>query len=253
MHAHEPHQSRQLDLADVETIAFDADDTLWHNEDGFHRVEQQFNELVTPHADSTVDVMAALSDCERNNVKVFGYGVKSFTFSMIETANALTKHHVSGAQLAAITDEIVGFGRWLLTRETVVFDDASTVLSQLASKYRTVLITKGDSHHQLSKVRESGLAQFFDHVEVVAEKDTDTYFRLAEEHGYKIDRFLMVGNSVKSDVLPVLDVGGLAVHIPYKFTWGLELAEVQPEHPAVHRFYRAERLRDIPVLLNCLA
>jgi putative hydrolase of the HAD superfamily len=233
----------------IETIAFDADDTLWHNEDGFHHVAEQFAALVTPHADPTVNVLDALMERERVNVTIFGYGVKSSTFSMIETANDLTRHSVTGAQLAKITDEIVSLGRWLLTRETLVFDDAQPVLSELAGRYRMVLITKGDSHHQLAKVDESGLRPYFDHVEVVAEKDAATYSALANRHQYDLTEFLMVGNSIKSDVLPVLEAGGVAVHIPYAITWGLEQAEVPAEHPALNRFRQASRLRDVPALL----
>jgi putative hydrolase of the HAD superfamily len=240
-------------LHHIDTIAFDADDTLWHNEDGFHHVEQQFSALVSPHVEDSVDVLHHLAQRERTNVKVFGYGVKSFTFSMIETANALTRGVIDGRELASITDQLVDYGRWLLTRDTIVFDEAQHVLTQLSSNYRLVLITKGDQHHQLAKVDESGLGYHFDHIEVVSEKDVATYQGLADQHQFDLGAFMMVGNSVKSDILPVLDAGGTAVHIPYRFTWDLERAEVPDEHPARSRFIQATSLADVLALLPVLA
>ncbi len=233
-----------IQLHHIDTIAFDADDTLWHNEDGFHRVEQQFATMVGTYVAADIDVLGELAQRERSNVKVFGYGVKSFTFSMIETANALTRGSIDAKALASITDQIVELGRWLLTRETVVFDDAAKVLERLGN-YRLVLITKGDQHHQLSKVDESGLAQHFDHIEVVSEKDVATYQGLATRHQYELDRFLMIGNSVKSDILPVLDAGGTAVHIPYQYTWDLERAEVPELHPGRARLLELRTLTDL--------
>ncbi len=232
----------------IETIAFDADDTLWHNEDGFHHIEQEFSALVKPYV-SDVDPLDALAARERENVQVFGYGVKSFTFSMVEVASALTKDQLTATRMSEVVHEIVGFGRWLLTRETVVFDDAIPVLDALGGRYRLVLISKGDTHHQMTKVRESGLREHFDHVEIVTEKDPDTYRELGTRHGFDLDRFVMVGNSVKSDILPVLEIGGHAVHIPYTFTWALERAEITEDHPALSRFRQLDRLGQVPSLL----
>ncbi len=234
-------------ITGIETIAFDADDTLWHNEDGFHQVEQQFAALVSPYA-VDVDPLDALAAKERENVQVFGYGVKSFTFSMVEVASALTKDQLTATTMSEMVHEIVGFGRWLLTRETVVFEDAMPVLDALAGRYRLVLISKGDTHHQLSKVRESGLREHFDHVEIVSEKDPATYRELSSRHGFDLDRFVMVGNSVKSDILPVLEVGAHAVHIPYTFTWALEQADIADDHPARLRLRQLDRLGQVPTL-----
>ncbi len=244
--------SHLAEISGVETVAFDADDTLWHNEDGFHQVEQQFAALVTPYA-AGVDPLAALADKERENVTVFGYGVKSFTFSMVEVASALTKLHTDAKTMSEMVHEIVGYGRWLLTRETVVFEDAVPVLDALAGRYRLVLISKGDAHHQLSKVRESGLHDHFDHVEIVNEKDPATYRGLGTKHRFDLERFVMVGNSVKSDILPVLEIGGHAVHIPYTFTWALEHAEITEDHPARARFRQLDRLAQVPDLLAAAA
>jgi putative hydrolase of the HAD superfamily len=236
-------------LSHIDTIAFDADDTLWHSEDGFHRVGEQFVELLTPFVPAETNILKQLAQREKANVAVFGYGVKSSTFSMIETANTLTRGGIGADDLASVTDQIVELGRWLLTRDTVVFTDAAHVLAQLSETYRLVLITKGDQHHQLSKVDESGLAVHFDHIEVVSEKDIDTYQGLATRHNYDLVNFVMIGNSVKSDILPVLDAGGTAIHIPYQFTWDLEQAEIPDAHPGRNRFIEATSLRDVLTLL----
>jgi putative hydrolase of the HAD superfamily len=234
----------------IDTIAFDADDTLWHNEDGFHRVEHEFRDMVAAVVGPDVDVLGRLTDRERANVKVFGYGVKSFTFSMIETATELTEGHVSAPKLGEMMRDIIEHGRWLLTRPTEVFEDAARVIDHLSTDYRLVLITKGDPHHQLAKIDESGLRHHFHHVEVVSEKDPQTYSALAERHGFELSNLLMVGNSIKSDVLPVLAVGGQAAHIPYTFTWALEEAHLDEGHPAAHRVVRLEKLADVPALLG---
>ena len=241
---------RRPSIERIETVAFDADDTLWHNEDGFHQVEQQFVALVTPYLTVPVDPLEVLATKERDNVQVFGYGVKSFTFSMIEVATTLTKSMLSATAMSEMVHEIVHYGRWLLTRETVVFDDAMPVLDALAGRFRLVLISKGDSHHQLSKVRESGLQHHFTHVEIVAEKDPATYRSLSAVHGFDLQSMAMVGNSIKSDILPVLEVGGHAVHIPYQYTWALERAEISDDHPGRARFHRLDRLAQVPDLLS---
>jgi putative hydrolase of the HAD superfamily len=248
-------------LSNLDTIAFDADDTLWHNEDGFHRVEARFAELLGNHLDgqvngevngvgAPVDVLGELADVERRNVKVFGYGVKSFTFSMIETATRLTAGRIEAAPLAAMVNELIEHGRWLLTRPVEMFDGVTDLLSDLAPDFRLILVTKGDPHHQLAKVNESGVAKHFDHVEVVAEKDPDTYRELAARHRFDVETMLMVGNSLKSDVLPILDIGGHAVHIPYTYTWALEQAQLDETHPGFHRFTQIATLHELPALLR---
>jgi putative hydrolase of the HAD superfamily len=235
---------------ELSTIAFDADDTLWHNEDGFHQVEKHFAALLADRVDPGIDVMGELEQAERNNVKFFGYGVKSFTFSMIETATRLTEGRVSSAELASIIQSVIEQGRWLLSRPVQLLDDVSDVLTELAPDYRLLLVTKGDSHHQMAKVEESGLAKHFDHVEVVREKDPSTYLELANRHGVDVTTMLMVGNSVKSDILPVLEIGGHAIHIPYQFTWALERADIDDDHPGRARFARVNSVRDLRLLLS---
>ncbi len=231
----------------ITTIGIDADDTLWHNEDGFHKVEQTFVDVVSPHlaagvANSPTDVLNALADQERQNVKVFGYGVKSFMFSMVETAVALTDGRIPAQRLTILIDA----GRNLLTRPVELFEGIDKTLTHLAKEFQLVLITKGDQHHQSAKVTESGLAHHFRSIEVVQEKDVRTYERIMAKHETDPHRFLMIGNSVKSDVLPVLEAGGAAIHIPYSVTWALEHAEVEPHHIESGRFHKLESLHLVP-------
>lgn len=232
----------------ITTLGIDADDTLWHNEDGFHRVEQRFVEIVTPFLapDTTHDILGTLAERERSNVRVFGYGVKSFTFSMIEAAVSLSGGTINALQLTNLIDE----GRSLLTRPTEVFDGMHDTLALLADRFDLVLITKGDSHHQNAKVKESGVERWFSSIRVVEEKDPHTYERIVSEQGISPAAFAMVGNSVKSDVLPVLAMGGTAVHIPYALTWALEVATVDEHHLESGRFHALERLAELPALLN---
>jgi putative hydrolase of the HAD superfamily len=231
----------------ITTLGLDADDTLWHNEDGFHRVEQHFVEMVTPHLPngSTLDVLHTLAQRERDNVKVFGYGVKSFTFSMIETAISATNGTIPAETLTLIIEE----GRILLTRPTELLDGVQETLAKLAAMYRLVLVTKGDHHHQQSKLTESGLDRWFSATEIVHEKDTHTYQRIISEHTNHPEAFAMVGNSLKSDVIPVLDVGSSAIHIPYAFTWALEQASISASHQRSGRFFELTRLTELPALL----
>jgi putative hydrolase of the HAD superfamily len=240
----------------IEAIAFDADDTLWHNEDGFHSVEQQFVQLVSPHVPemSAESILATLADTERRNVSVFGYGVKSFTFSMIETANSLTAGRIDAPSLAHVTDRIIQCGRWLLTRPTVLLPGTLDTLNFVASlPYRLLMITKGDSHHQMAKLTESGLKSTFHHIEVVSEKDLRTYGTIAGTHGLDMSRLVMVGNSVKSDILPVLEAGGHAVHIPYAVTWALERAELEEHHRESGRLHELSSMHELPALLQQLS
>ncbi|MCU0259624.1 MAG: HAD family hydrolase [Ilumatobacteraceae bacterium] len=207
--------------ARFDVVAFDADDTLWRSEDSFHAAEQRFVELLGPHAPEGVDVAAALSAIERANLSISGYGVKAFTLSMIEAAIS-----ISGARVpASVIDELLTIGREMLTEHVHLLPHVPEVLAEVGRHHRLVLITKGDLVHQTRKITTSGLEHHFDHVEVVLEKDPDTYQRIVDHLDVAADRFCMVGNSVRSDVLPVLEIGGHAVHVPYHLTWAVEHVE----------------------------
>ncbi len=207
--------------ARFDVVAFDADDTLWRSEDSFHAAEQRFVELLGPHAPEGVDVAAALSAIERANLSISGYGVKAFTLSMIEAAIS-----ISGARVpASVIDELLTIGREMLTEHVHLLPHVPEVLAEVGRHHRLVLITKGDLVHQTRTITTSGLEHHFDHVEVVLEKDPDTYRRIVDHLDVAADRFCMVGNSVRSDVLPVLEIGGHAVHVPYHLTWAVEHVE----------------------------
>ena len=196
-------------------IGLDADDTLWHSEDGFQDAEARFEALVSPHVDPAVDVLDHLVHVEGRNMALFGYGVKGFTLSMVECAIELSGGSVPGEVVQRIIDE----GRRLLERPVRLLPGVAQAVVDLASDHRIVVITKGDLLHQEMKLAHSGLEDHLHGFEVVSEKDAASYARVLERLGVAPGRFLMVGNSVKSDVLPVLAIGGHAVHVPYHVTW----------------------------------
>ncbi len=205
-------------MSRFDLVAFDADDTLWHSEDSFHAGEQRFVELLTPYAPAGVDVKAALTAVERANLRTYGYGVKAFGLSAVEAAISISGGTVPNEVIGAILAGV----RAQLSEPVRLLPHVAEVLAALSGTVPLALITKGDLIHQTHKIETSGIAHHFAHVEVVLEKDPPTYARLLSEVGVAPDRFLMIGNSVRSDVLPVLALGGTAVHIPYPLLWELE-------------------------------
>lgn len=230
-------------MKSFDVVAFDADDTLWHSEDGFRAAEHRFYELLEPYASSGTSVRDALTALERANLPIYGYGVKAFGLSMVEAALTIGQERVPTSVFA----EIVDITRDLMLAPVRLLPDVSTVLDAVGSHFRVVMITKGDLIHQTRKVSTSGLQHLFTHVEIVLEKDVETYSRVVRELDVDPARFLMVGNSVKSDVLPVLGIGGHAVHVPYPHLWELERAE---ELPSGDRFTELGNLRDLPIWLE---
>ena len=198
-----------------DVVALDADDTLWHSEDSFDNVEKRFTELVAPYAPVGVDVAAALRATERAQLPVAGYGVKAFTLSMVQAAITVS----DGTVPAAVIGQLLDAGMDMLTEPVRLLPHVPEVLADIGRDHRLVLITKGDLVHQTRKVTTSGLAHHFELVEVVLEKDAATYARIIDQLDVSPARFCMVGNSVRSDVLPVLSLGGHAVHIPYPLLW----------------------------------
>jgi putative hydrolase of the HAD superfamily len=228
-------------------LGFDADDTLWHNEGLFSAAHAKFHALLAAHHDAaTVD--RALYATELRNLPLYGYGAKGFTLSAIETAIELTAGRVSPAELR----ELIALGRDILAHPVELLDAVPDVLAGLAaSGHRMILITKGDLQHQERKISESGLAPHFLATEVVSEKDDATYRRVLARHGIDPTRFLMIGNSLKSDIAPILRLGGLAAHIPYHLTWEHERLATPPEAPG--RFFTLASLRELPALIARLA
>jgi putative hydrolase of the HAD superfamily len=205
--------TRRIDRFDV--VAFDADDTLWRSEDTFRHAEQRFIELVGPYAADDVDVEGVLHEVERADISVTGYGVKAFTLSMVRAAVAATDGRVP----SVVVGELAELGRAMLLDEVHLLPHVVSVLEVVSSSVRTVLITKGDLVHQTRKVETSGIDDHFTDIEIVLEKDPDTYANVLRRLGVVPHRFLMIGNSVRSDVLPVLAIGGHAIHVPYHITW----------------------------------
>jgi putative hydrolase of the HAD superfamily len=215
--------SRRIDQFDV--IAFDADDTLWKSEDSFEDAERRFVDLVGPYAPDGVDVDAALRATERADLSVTGYGVKAFTLSMVRAALTVTDDRLP----AEVIRELVDLGREMLTEPVHLLADVPEVLTAVAAECRVVLITKGDLVHQTRKITTSGIEHHFSDLEIVLEKDAATYLKLLARFAVEPSHFCMVGNSVRSDVLPVMAIGAHAVHIPYHLTWEVERVEQHDE------------------------
>ena len=202
----------------IRTIGFDGDDTLWHNESLFALSQDRFYELLRPYTDGSVSA-ERLFAIEMSNLRLFGYGVKSFMLSMVETAIEVSEGRVTAAEIKTILD----IGKELLDHPVDLLDGVREAIAALDGSYELLLITKGDLFHQESRIAGSGLGEFFDGIEIVSEKDPATYERILQRRGILPAEFMMVGNSVKSDVLPVLALGAQAVHIPYHITWQHEV------------------------------
>jgi putative hydrolase of the HAD superfamily len=231
----------------IEVVGLDGDDTLWHSEQLFVDTQLRFRELLAPHADlDAADLDARLVEVERRNMAIFGYGVKAFTLALIETAIEVTDGRVPAAVIQAVLD----LGKVLHDHPVQLLDGVLETVDALSDRYRLLVITKGDLLHQESKVARSGLAEQLWGVEVVSEKDEATYRRVLARHRVDPSGFVMVGNSVRSDVLPILELGGRAVHVPYHVTWVLEQVEPDPER---HDFPVLDSIRELPACLEALA
>ncbi len=226
----------------ITTIAFDADDTLWHNERFFRLTEARFAALLEAHAPHET-VAARLLETERRNIAFYGYGVKGFALSMIETAVEITQGRVTGAVVA----EILAAAREMLRHPIEPLPHARETLEALRGRVRLALVTKGDLFDQERKLAESGLGELFDAVEIVSEKTAETYRDVFARVGDGASRGMMIGNSLKSDVLPALEAGAWAVHVPHELTWELERAEPPVAHP---RFRRIADLGAVERLLG---
>lgn len=209
----------------ITTIAFDADDTLWQNEQFFRLTEQRFTALLKDHADAE-GLGQRLLDAEMANLTTYGFGIKGFTLSMIETALDVTGHRVPGTVIA----EILAAGRELLTHPVETLPYVDQTLDQLQDRYRLILVTKGDLFDQERKLAASGLADYFAAIEIVSDKTEAVYRRIFTQQADGPDHTLMVGNSLKSDVLPALAAGAFAVHVPHDLTWSFEHAEAPSDH-----------------------
>ena len=210
----------------ITTIGFDADDTLWQNESFFRLTQDRFTALLADHAEAD-HLHDRLLAAERRNLGHYGFGVKGFTLSMIETAIEVTEGRVPAAVIA----EIMAAGREMLEHPIELLPHARDAVERLSDTHRVLLITKGDLLDQERKLAQSGLGDLFHGVEIVSDKTASTYARIFARHGDGADRALMVGNSLKSDVIPVIEAGGFGVHVPHGLTWALEHADAPEGHP----------------------
>ncbi|QKZ11601.1 HAD family hydrolase [Spirosoma sp. KUDC1026] len=227
----------------LKLIAFDADDTLWVNEPNYVNVQQTLSELLAHYVDPK-QMIDRFYVTQIKNLDLFGYGAKGFMLSMIETAIELTNGAVTGAEI----QQIIDVSKSLLNYPIDVLDGVHEVLDTLSRRYDLMIITKGDLFDQESKIARSGVGNYFKHMEIVSEKDPAAYRRILQRYGIQPSEFLMIGNSVKSDILPVLEIGAWAVHVPFEITWGHEL--VPGERLAGRTFPRMTTIREVLTWLD---
>ncbi len=229
----------------LSTIGFDADDTLWQNEAFFRLTQDRFTALLADHADPA-HLRDRLIAAERRNLGHYGFGVKGFTLSMIETAIEVTGARVP----AAVIGEIVAAGREMLEHPIELLPHARATVTALADQFRVILLTKGDLLDQERKLAQSGLGDLFDAVEIVSDKSAAAYTTIFKRHGTGADQAMMVGNSLKSDVIPALQAGSWGVYVPHGLIWALEEADAPTGH---HRFHALPDLGALPSLVARLA
>jgi putative hydrolase of the HAD superfamily len=224
------------------TIAFDADDTLWHNERGFKLTQNRFSELLAEFT-SRDGLQDRLLSAERRNLGIYGFGVKGFVLSMVETAIEVT----DGAVPTDVIAELLSMGRDMLSDPVELMPGVRGAIEQLRQTAEIVLITKGDLLDQERKLAQSGLGDLFDAVEIVSDKTADVYARIFARHDTAHQ--MMVGNSVRSDVIPAIEAGAWGVHVPHELTWGYEHADAPVTH---RRFREIFTLRELPELVATL-
>ena len=227
----------------IEVIGFDADDTLWHNEVLYHQAKEELGQILAGYRHPK-EVKDRLDQTEVTNIKYYGYGIKSFTLSMIETAAQVSEGRVTAKEI----DAIIIIAKRMLTAPVDLVDGVETTLGSLSGSYKLMLITKGDQFEQERKISISGISHYFDYLEVVGEKSEASYRKILGQYNLDPARFLMVGNSLRSDVLPVLKIGGQAVYIPNEQTWFHENAS-QDEIREVE-YAELERLSQLPEYLE---
>ena len=228
-----------------DVIAFDADDTLWHNENIYRDTQSRIIEILAQYHDAEW-IERRMYETEVRNIEHYGYGFKGFTLSMIETAIELTEGRISGAEIG----QMIEITREMVRAPVVLLDGVEETLTRLAAEHDLMLITKGDLFEQEAKIIRSGLADRFSKIEIVKTKTPDTYRNLTVRHKLDPQRFLMIGNSMKSDILPVLAIGGRAVYIPYETTWEHEIV---PDHELTGKdFIQLSHIGEVPELIERL-
>lgn len=224
-------------MNNIKIIAFDADDTLWVNQNYFDEAEYRFRELLQSYIPFE-SISPELLKIEINNMPLYGFGVKAFTLSMIEAALKISDYKVSRKTIGKIID----LGKEILNKPVEMLEGVESVLEALYGKYKLIVVTKGDILDQERKLTKSGIEHFFHHIEIMSDKQVDDYRKLIKHLDCAPEEMLMIGNSLKSDIIPVLEIGGLAAYVPYKSTWAHEKLEDKISSP---RLIRIERITEI--------
>jgi len=232
----------ELDFSNIKVVGFDADDTLWVNETYFREAEEKFADLLENY-ETKNKVDQELFKMEMNNLDLYGYGIKGFMLSMIESALELSNNHIPSQTIT----EILSLGKEMITKPVELLQGVEEVLCKLAKKYRLIVLTKGDLLDQERKLERSGLTKYFHHVEVLSDKKEENYKNLLDHLEINTNEFLMIGNSLKSDIIPILNIGAMAVHVPFHTTWAHE--QVAPEEHS-NNHLTLNTLSDILKYLN---
>jgi len=226
----------------IKVIGFDADDTLWSNETYFREAEEEFCNLMAEYLSKT-EILNRLLEIEIRNLEIYGYGIKAFVLSMIETAMEISNKRVS----QEIIDKILTLGKEQLNKPVNNLSGVEETLKALKNKYKLIVVTKGDLLDQERKLIKSGLIEYFHHIEIVSEKNEKEYLKLLKHLEITPEEFLMVGNSLKSDVLPILNLGGYGIHIPFHTTWEHERIDVYIEND---KFKEIDHISEVLEIVN---
>lgn len=225
----------------IKVIGFDADDTLWVNEPYYREAEERFIELMSEYGTGE-DIEQLLFETEMANLKQYGYGIKAFMLSMVECAIRIS----GGKVRAGAVSKIIELGKEMLQRPIQLLDDVSEVLKSCFPHYRLIVATKGDLLDQEAKMKRSGIGSYFHHIEVMSDKKKEHYSTLLNHLDIQPEEFLMIGNSIKSDILPPLELGCVAIHVPYHTTWAHEEVDSEPEQDG---YFRVSHLKEVLELI----
>lgn len=232
----------EVDFKNIKTIGFDADDTLWVNETYFRKAEEQFAVLLEGF-ETKNKIDQELFKKEMQNLELYGYGIKGFMLSMVESALELSNNTISQATI----QQILNLGKEMIAKPVELLDGVEEVLQQLSDKYRLIVLTKGDLLDQERKLEKSGLSKYFHHVEVLSDKKEVNYQNLLDHLEIPVAEFLMIGNSLKSDVLPIFNIGAKAAHVPFHTTWQHEEVSIEEQH---NSYLTLNKITDIIKYLN---
>ena len=231
-------ESKSMSLKNVKVIAFDADDTLWENENFFRDAEQEFCRVMADF-ETRENLMTELFRIEVQNLEIYGYGIKAFILSLIETSLNVSKGKVRPEQI----ESVIGIGKAMLAKDVILLDGIVDLLDKLYGRYRLVVATKGDLLDQERKLEKSGLRKYFHHIEIMTHKKHANYQELLKHLDVQAKELLMVGNSLKSDILPVIELGGYAAYVPYYTTWIFE--QMDPNDIKSDRFFELKQIHDV--------